>query len=94
MTITIGDVFVWLIIGAVAGAAAGTIVKRRKQGYGQWKNFGLGLAGAIIGGLIYKLVGFDFGLGGIAISAADLVWALLGSFLLLFVLWFIQRKKE
>ena len=72
---------------------AEAVVKRKKQGYGRWRNFGIGLAGAAIGGIIHKVVSFDFGLGGITVSAADLVWALLGSFLLLFIIWIIQKKR-
>jgi len=93
MEFTIGDLFVWIIIGGFAGSVAGAIVKRKKEGYGRWKNFGIGMVGAMIGGIIYKVIGVDFGLGDVSVSAADLVWALLGSFLLVLVLWFIQKKR-
>ena len=93
MEFTIGDLFVWIIIGGFAGSVAGAIVKRKKEGYGRWKNFGIGLVGAMIGGIIYKVIQVDFGLGEVSVSAADLVWALLGSFLLVLVLWIIQKKR-
>ena len=47
----IGEIIVWLIVGALAGTLTGAVVKGTKEGYGKWKNLGIGLLGAIIGGL-------------------------------------------
>jgi uncharacterized membrane protein YeaQ/YmgE (transglycosylase-associated protein family) len=50
MNITLAKVIVWLIVGGLAGSLAGMLVKRTKEGFGRWTNFGIGLVGAIIGG--------------------------------------------
>ena len=94
MNITIGELIIWIIVGGFAGAVVGAAVKGKKEGYGKWKNFGIGLVGAVIGGVIFNLFNIDLGLGDLKITFEDLVSALLGSFLLLAVIWIAGKKKK
>ena len=92
MGITLQQVIVWLIIGAIAGSLTGLMVKRTKQGFGRFTNLGIGLVGAIIGGTLFRLFGIDLGLGAISVSLEDIVAALAGSVLFLLILrW--RRKR-
>lgn len=93
MDISIGEIIVWIIVGGLAGSVAGALVRRKKEGYGRWRNFGIGMAGAVIGGILFKVFKIDLGLGDLAITFDDLVSALLGSFLLLLVLWIIRKSR-
>ena len=49
MDISIDQLIVWFVIGAIAGSLAGLIVKRTKEGYGRFGNLGVGLVGAVVG---------------------------------------------
>lgn len=82
MDFTAAQIISWVIVGMIAGPLAGLVLKRRRRGYGWLGNLGLGLAGALIGGLLFSFVGWEFGLGAIAISLADVVQAFLGALLL------------
>ena len=95
MQVTWEIVVVWLIIGALAGSFTGMVVTRSKQGFGRWTNLGIGLVGAIIGGVLFELFNINLGLGAIAITFEDLLAAFLGSLIFLGVIWGIQtyRKK-
>lgn len=93
MDINIGDIIIWILVGGFAGSVVGAIVKRKKQGYGRWKNFLIGLAGAAIGGVVFKLFRIDLGLADLAISLQDVIAAILGCFLLLLILWIINKKR-
>jgi len=94
MDISIDELIIWIIIGGFAGSVAGAVVKGKKAGYGRLKNFAIGLVGAVIGGVIFNLFKIDLGLGNIAVTFEDLISALLGSFLLLGMIWFIGKKKK
>ena len=93
MDITIGELVVWLIVGGLAGNVAGAIVKRKKEGYGKMKNMLIGLAGAVIGGLVVNVFKIDFGLGEMRVTFEELLFALLGSLGLLMVLWIVGKQK-
>lgn len=93
MVVTIADVIVWLILGALAGTLVGATVKGTKHGFGIWKNLGVGLLGALVGGLVFRLLKIDFGLGQIAVTANDVLAALLGSFAVLGVIAGVRRKR-
>jgi uncharacterized membrane protein YeaQ/YmgE (transglycosylase-associated protein family) len=93
MDITISDLIIWLIIGAFAGAVTGALVKRKKEGYGRIRNLAVGMAGALIGGALFKLFKIDLKLADVKVTAEDLISALAGSFLLMFILWLIGKKK-
>lgn len=94
VTITSSQVIVWLIVGALAGSVTGMIVKREKRGFGHFINLGIGLVGALIGGLLFKVLRVDLGLDRLAIRVEDLIAAIIGSLIFLFVLWLIHQSKK
>lgn len=92
MNISVGQIVVWLIVGALAGSLTGMVVRRKKQGFGRVQNLVIGLVGALIGGAIFNLFNINLGLGQIAVSVEDLLAAFLGSLILLGVIWFVRRR--
>jgi uncharacterized membrane protein YeaQ/YmgE (transglycosylase-associated protein family) len=91
---TVAVVVTWLIVGVFAGSLAGMLVKRRKEGFGNLANLGIGLMGALIGGLLFKLFRIDLGLlSQIRVSLQEIVAALLGSLIFLGVLWGVQKYR-
>ncbi len=91
MGVTLADLLVWLIIGLLAGSLAGLVVKRTKEGFGRYTNLGIGLAGALIGGFLFDLLGIDLGLANISVSLQDVVAAFVGSLLFLAVVFYGRR---
>jgi uncharacterized membrane protein YeaQ/YmgE (transglycosylase-associated protein family) len=93
MQITIDQLAAWIIVGALAGSLAGLLVTRKKEGFGYGLNLAVGLAGALIGGLLFKLLRINLGvLGAVSISAEDIIEGLLGSLLLLGIIWIVKRQ--
>ena len=93
MQISWSLIIVWLIIGALAGSFVGMIVKRTKKGYGQAANIGIGLVGALDGGVVFKVFNIDLGLSNIAFSLQDLVAAVIGSLIFLVVICIIRAFR-
>lgn len=91
MDITINEIVAWLIVGALAGSVAGMLVKRKKEGFGRYTNFGIGFVGAVIGGLIFKLFKLGESLSEFKITLRDLVAALVGSLLFLLLVWMAKK---
>jgi uncharacterized membrane protein YeaQ/YmgE (transglycosylase-associated protein family) len=91
MSIPISKIMVWLIIGALAGTLAGRLMTFTKRGFGLWANIGFGMVGAVVGGLIFRLLHIDLGLGEIKITFEDLISAFAGS-LLCIITWRLIRK--
>ena len=56
-------------------------------------NLGIGLVGALVGGIIFHLFGILPGLASIAISLRDIVSAFAGSILFLLGLWAWNRWR-
>ena len=90
---SVSEIIVWLIVGAIAGSVTGTVVKRKKQGFGTLSNLGIGLVGAVIGGVLFNLLRIDFGMSKIQISLQDLVSAFAGSLLFLLVIWAVRKQR-
>ena len=87
---------IWIFrIGAVIVAApvihdrtlAGVVVRWQREGFGWWTNLGIGLVGALVGGLIFRLFNILPSLDAISISLRDVASAVIGSFLFLIALW-------
>lgn len=74
----------WIIIGAVAGWLAGKLM--RGGGFGFLINFLVGIAGAVIGGWVFGLLGIAA--GGVI---GSLVTALVGAILLLWIISLFKR---
>jgi uncharacterized membrane protein YeaQ/YmgE (transglycosylase-associated protein family) len=72
------QILVFLLIGALAGYLASSIMKTK--GYGLFGNMAIGVLGALIGGLIFSFFGVSA--GGLI---GSFIVALLGSILVLFV---------
>ncbi len=89
---TIEQLVVWLIIGALAGSLAGWIVTGTRRGYGPATNILIGLIGAVIGGYVFDKLNVDLGLGSITISFEEVVAAFVGSLILLVLLSFVRRR--
>ena len=87
MLISVDQIIVWIIVGLLGGSLAGLLAKGEKRGFGFWRNLGLGLAGALVGGLLFRLLGLLPALDGVTISLRDVVAAFVGSLLVLLALW-------
>ncbi|MCE5179330.1 MAG: GlsB/YeaQ/YmgE family stress response membrane protein [Porphyromonadaceae bacterium] len=74
----------WIIIGAIAGWLAGKLM--RGGGFGFIVNLLVGIAGAVIGGWVFGLLGIAA--GGII---GSLVTALVGAILLLWIISLFKR---
>jgi uncharacterized membrane protein YeaQ/YmgE (transglycosylase-associated protein family) len=88
---TFAKVIVWIVTGLIAGTLAGRIVTMSKVGLGRWVHLGIGMLGAVVGGLLFWALKIDFGWEDIHISAEDLVSALIGSLICIFG-WRLIRK--
>ncbi len=84
---TLYQIIVWVIIGLIGGSFAGLIVKRDRKGFGTMANLGLGLVGALVGGLLFYWTGILPGLERIAVSLRDIVAAVIGSLIVLAAMW-------
>jgi uncharacterized membrane protein YeaQ/YmgE (transglycosylase-associated protein family) len=81
----ITSIIVWLIIGAIAGWAAGQIVKG--YGFGLVGNIVVGIIGAFIAGWLLPAVGFVL-IGGIG---AAIINAIIGAVILLLIVGLFKR---
>ncbi len=93
MKITLGEFIVWAITGALAGSVAGALATRTKEGFGWLKNLGLGMCGAVVGGLLINLLKIDLGLGSLTFELEDLIAALVCSLVLLVTVWLVRRRR-
>ena len=92
MSISVGEIIVWLIIGALAGTLASRLITFTKRGFGFWVNTGVGMLGALVGGFLFRLFHIDLGLGEIKITFEDLISAFAGS-LLCIIVWRLIRRN-
>lgn len=90
----LSQVIVWIVVGLLGGSLAALIVTRERSGFGLPSNLGLGLAGALVGGLLFRLFGLWPSLDRIAISLRDVVAALIGSLIVLAGLWLWRRYQQ
>jgi uncharacterized membrane protein YeaQ/YmgE (transglycosylase-associated protein family) len=79
------------LLGCLGGSFAGLLVTWDRAGFGFLRNLGVGLVGALVGGLIFRLFGLLPDLDKIAISLRDVVAALVGSLIVLAALWLWQK---
>ena len=93
MSLTVGQLIVWLVVGALAGNLVGRLVTFKREGLGRWTNLGVGMVGALIGGLIFKVFHINLGLGELKITFEDLIAAFLGSLLFVVIWWLVAKFR-
>jgi uncharacterized membrane protein YeaQ/YmgE (transglycosylase-associated protein family) len=84
---SLAQLIVWAIIGLLGGTLAGRLIKWDREGFGLLRNLGLGLVGAVIGGLLFRLFGLFPSLDRITVSLRDIVAAVVGSLIVLAAIW-------
>ena len=85
------QVIVWIIIGLLGGSLAGLIIKWDRKGFGTLQNLGLGLIGALVGGILFRLLGLFPELDQVKLSLRDVVAAVVGSLIVIAGLWLWRR---
>ena len=82
---TLEEIIVWLVIGAIAGWLAGLIMKG--YGFGLIGNIVVGIIGAVIAGWLLPRIGFVL-VGGLV---AAIINAVIGAVILLFVIGLFKK---
>ena len=90
---SIDQFIVWFIVGLLGGSLAGLMTTWDRKGLGLLRNLGVGLVGALVGGLLFRVLGLAPGLDRVAISLRDVVAAFVGSLIVLMALWIWRRYQ-
>ena len=90
---SIDQLIVWIVVGLLGGSLAGLLTTWERGGFGLLRNLGVGLVGALVGGLLFRLFGVLPNLDKIAISLRDVVAAVIGSLIVLVALWLWRKSK-
>jgi uncharacterized membrane protein YeaQ/YmgE (transglycosylase-associated protein family) len=87
---------IWVVVGLLGGSLAGLMVTRERKGFGLARNLAVGLVGALVGGLFFRVLDFLPELDKVAISLRDIVAAVVGSLLVLAALWLgsVSRNRN
>jgi uncharacterized membrane protein YeaQ/YmgE (transglycosylase-associated protein family) len=95
MKFNLDEVIAWLIVGALAGSLAGMIVTRHRAGFGRIINLAVGLIGAVIGGVLFKLFHLSLGVvGAITITSEEVVESFIGALIFLTIVWFVRKMRS
>ena len=91
---SLAQMIVWIVVGLIGGGLASRLITWDREGFGTFRNLGLGLVGALIGGLLFRTFNLLPGLDKISISLRDVVAAVIGSLILLAAIWLVRRYKR
>lgn len=86
---TFDEIVAWLIMGLLVGGVLAQFMKMNRMGA-----LALGLIGAFLGGIVVHLAQIDLGLGPVLIRYEDLLFSLLGSVLVVFVIRVLTKRKQ
>jgi len=88
----IAQIIVWVLVGGLAGSIAAMLTGREQTGLQRVLNFLLGMAGAVVGGWLFSLFQIDLGiLSQIIISFDQVIAAVVGSLLVLLIVYLLRR---
>jgi uncharacterized membrane protein YeaQ/YmgE (transglycosylase-associated protein family) len=87
------QIIVWIVIGLIGGGLSSRLITWDREGFGIFRNLGLGLVGALIGGFLFRLFNLYPGLDKIAVSLRDTVAAVAGSLIILAGIWLVRRSR-
>jgi uncharacterized membrane protein YeaQ/YmgE (transglycosylase-associated protein family) len=91
---SIDQFIIWGVVGLLGGSLAGLVITWGREGFGLLRNLGLGLAGALIGGSLFRVFGLFPGLDKISVSLRDIVAAFCGALILLAAIWIWRRYSQ
>lgn len=91
---TIAQMIVWIVVGLIGGGLASRLITWDREGFGTFRNLGLGLVGALIGGVLFRWLNLFPGLDKISVSLRDIVAAVVGSLLVLLGIWLFRRYAK
>lgn len=94
VSFNVEQVITWLIIGLIAGALAGMLIRGRR--YGLLGSIAVGLIGAVVGGFLFTILRIPtpaFLEGAITIKLIDIVIAFIGAALVLLVFSLVYRRR-
>jgi len=94
MTVNWQDIIAWVIVGTLSGSLAGILVTRKREGFGHLLNLGVGMVGAVIGGVIFNIFNIGIKLAEVSISLQDILAGFVGSLLLLFGGWVWKKRRS
>jgi uncharacterized membrane protein YeaQ/YmgE (transglycosylase-associated protein family) len=88
------QMIVWIVVGLIGGGLASRLITWDREGFGTFRNLGLGLLGALIGGFLFRLFNLFPGLDKISVSLRDVVAAVAGSLIILAGIWLVRRYRQ
>jgi uncharacterized membrane protein YeaQ/YmgE (transglycosylase-associated protein family) len=91
---TAAQMIVWIVVGLIGGGLASRLITWDREGFGSFRNLGLGLVGALIGGLLFRWLNLLPSLDKISVSLRDIVAAVVGSLLVLAAIWLYRRYAK
>jgi uncharacterized membrane protein YeaQ/YmgE (transglycosylase-associated protein family) len=91
---SLSQFIVWIVVGLLGGSLAGVVVTRERKGLGLMRNVAVGLIGALVGGLLFRVLGLFRALDQVTISLRDVVAAFIGSLIVLAAFWFWKRYRN
>ena len=91
---TVAQIIVWIVVGLIGGGLASRLITWDREGFGTFRNLGLGLIGALIGGLLFRWLDLLPGLDKVSVSLRDIVAAVAGSLLVLLAIWLFRRYAK
>lgn len=91
---TVAQMIVWIVVGLIGGGLASRLITWDREGFGSFRNLGLGLVGALIGGVLFRWLDLLPGLDKVSVSLRDIVAAVAGSLLVLAAIWLFRRYAK
>ena len=88
---SLAQLIVWIVVGLIGGGLASRLITWDREGFGTFRNLGLGLVGGLIGGFLLRLFNLFPGLNRVSVSLRDIVAAVVGSLILLAAIWLFRR---
>ena len=85
------QMIVWIVVGLIGGGLASRLITWDREGFGTFRNLGLGLVGALIGGFLFRLFNLFPSLDKVSVSLRDIVAAVVGSLIVLAGIWLVRR---
>ena len=91
---SVTQMIVWIVVGLIGGGLASRLITWDREGFGTFRNLGLGLVGALIGGWLFRVFNLLPGLDKISVSLRDILAAVAGSLIILAGIWLFRHYRR